>query len=497
MNSTLLIWLLVIPFVISLAVFTARWIQPSTKWISESLHLISVTVVLGMILAVIQQVLVYGPVSAVGGWLYVDSLAAIFLLIIGVIGFLVGIYSIGYLRHDLVLNEIDDRKLSTYYGLFNLFLTTMLLVVTANNIIMMWVAVEATTLGSAFLVGFYQHKSSLEAAWKYLVICTVGVAFGLYGIILVYSDSVNVLKVPETATQWTEIVKNASLLDPTILKLAFVFMLIGFGTKAGIFPMNAWLPDAYSEAPSPISAMLSAVLSNCALFILLRFFTIANLVLGPSFPQTLFLIFGTLSLGVATFFIYVQGNIKRLLAYSSIENTGLIVLAIGMGIPAAILGGLLHMVYNSLVKALMFCTSGNISIKYGSCEMNKVKGLLKVAPVTGVFVVAGALGLVGAPPFNTFISKFWIVTSGLAAGYIWLIILSLLLLMIVFTAFFRMINSTVFGETPEAIAQGDLSGLALAPIAVLLILVLALGIYMPPQLGQLLSGATSVVLNGN
>ncbi len=187
-----------------------------------------------------------------------DALAAVFLLIIGVVGFLAGIYSIGYTRHDLETGEFDLNRLTVYYGLFNLFLFTMLLVVTANNIFMMWVAVEATTLGSAFLVGIYQHRSSLEAAWKYIIICTVGVAFGLYGTVLVYSDAVNVKQIPEEAALWTGILKNARALDPTMIKMAFVFILIGFGTKAGLFPMHAWLPDAHSEAPSPISAMLSA-----------------------------------------------------------------------------------------------------------------------------------------------------------------------------------------------------------------------------------------------
>ena len=195
---------------------------------------------------------------------------------------------------------------------------------------MMWVAVEATTLSSAFLVGLYGRRASLEAAWKYVMICTVGVAFGLYGTVLVYSDAVNVLQHPTNAAFWTEIVKGAGSLDPTIIKIAFVFVLIGFGTKAGIFPLHAWLPDAHSEAPSPVSALLSGVLLKCALFIIIRYYVIVVQAVGPEFPQTLFLIFGTLSIGVAAFFIFVQRDIKRLLAYSSVENMGIIVLALGL-----------------------------------------------------------------------------------------------------------------------------------------------------------------------
>ena len=328
-DTAYLTWLLVIPLIFSLVAFAARWLGGLSRYVVEGIHLISVTVVLVMSLLTVRAVLVSGPIFSLSNWLHVDELSAIFLLIIGVVGFLVGIYSIGYTRHDLESGAFDENKLSNYYGLFNLFLFTMLLVATANNIIIMWVAVEATTLGSAFLVGIYGQRSSLEAAWKYVIICTVGVAFGLYGTVLVYSDAFNVMQVPGSAVLWTEIVKNTQALDPTLIKMAFVFVLVGFGTKAGLFPMHAWLPDAHSEAPSPVSAMLSGVLLNCALLVIFRFATITNLVVGPGFTQTLFLIFGIVSVGAAAFFMYVQRDIKRLLAYSSMENMGLIVLAFG------------------------------------------------------------------------------------------------------------------------------------------------------------------------
>jgi hydrogenase-4 component F len=410
---------------------------------------------------------------------------------------LVGLYSIGYTRHDLQTGEFDNNKLSTYYGLFNLFLFTMLLVVTANNIIMMWVAVEATTLGSAFLVGIYGHRSSLEAAWKYIIICTVGVAFGLYGTILVYSDAFNVLQVPGNAVLWTEIVKNTQALDPVLIKMAFVFVLVGFGTKAGLFPMHAWLPDAHSEAPSPVSAMLSAVLLNCALLVVFRFATITNLVLGPSFTQTLFLIFGMISVAAAAFFMYVQRDIKRLLAYSSMENIGLIVLAFGLGGPVGIFAGLLQAVNHSLVKSLMFCTTGNILIKYHSRNLDQVKGMLQAIPATGVLMIAGAFALVGVPPFNIFVSKFFIIASGLSAGYMWLMILCLLLLTVVFAAFFRVIGSALFGEKPDNVVRGEANWLTLFSGAALILLIVVLGLYIPPQLMTLLNGASGLVLTGN
>ncbi|HEY5901176.1 MAG TPA: hydrogenase 4 subunit F [Anaerolineales bacterium] len=496
-DTAYLTWLLLIPLIFSLVAFAARWLGGAVRFAVTAAHLLSVTLVLLLSLLTVRAVLVSGPIFSLRNWLHVDQLGAVFLLIIGLVGLLVGFYSIGYTRHDLESGEFDANKLSTYYGLMNLFIFTMLLVVTANNIIMMWVAVEATTLGSAFLVGIRGQHSSLEAAWKYVIICTVGVAFGLYGTVLVYSDAFNVMQVPGNAVLWTEIVRNAGALDPTLIKMAFVFVLVGFGTKAGLFPMHAWLPDAHSEAPAPVSAMLSAVLLNCALLVIFRFATITNLVLGPSFAEDLFLVFGTISVAAAAFFMYVQRDIKRLLAYSSMENIGLIMLAFGIGGPAGIFAGLLQAINHSLVKSLMFCTSGNILIKYGSRDLDRVKGMLQVIPASGLLMIAGALALVGTPPFNIFLSKFLIVTSGLGGGHVWLMVLCLIFLTIIFAAFFRVIGSAVFGESPEGIRKGEANWLTLLPGAVLIVLIITLGFYIPPSLMKLLNSASGVVMTGS
>jgi hydrogenase-4 component F len=496
MYTNYLIWLLLAPFILSLAAFAMRWAGRQAVRLVEIIHLISITLVLVLSLLVVQGVLVQGSVVARNDWLHVDSLAAVFLAIVGVVGFLVGLYSLGYIRNDVKNAELAESQVSFYYGLFNLFLFTMLLVVTANNIIMMWVAVEATTLGSAFLVGIYGHRSSLEAAWKYVIICTVGVAFGLYGTILVYSDAVNFLQQPGSAVLWTEIVKNASALDPTLLKLAFVFVLIGFGTKAGIFPMHAWLPDAHSEAPSPVSALLSAVLLNCALLVVIRFSIILNQGIGPKFTQNLFLVFGTLSVTISALFMFVQRDIKRLLAYSSVENIGLIVLGFGIGGAVGILAALLQAINHSLVKSLMFCTSGNILMKYHTRDLRKVKGMLQAAPFTSMLLMVGALALVGSPPFNIFLSKFTLMTAGIASGYLWLMIVCLLFLAVVFVAFLRVITSSVFGELPEGISRGEIKTSILAPVAVLMILVLVLGLYLPPQMMSLLNQAANEAVAG-
>jgi len=497
MYTTYLVWLLIAPLILSLVTFSLRWLKRYTTRLVEVIHIISISAVLILAMLVIQGVLDQGSVATLSDWLHVDALAAIFLLIVAVVGFLVGIYSIGYIRNDVEIGELEEAQVITYYGLFELFLFTMLLVVTANNIIIMWVAIEATTLGSAFLVGIYQHRPSLEAAWKYIIICTVGVAFGLYGTILVYSDAVNFLREPGEAILWTEIVKNAQALDPTLLKLAFVFVLIGFGTKAGIFPMHAWLPDAHSEAPSPVSAMLSAVLLNCALLVVIRFSIILSRGVDPEFPQTILLAFGVLSIVAASLFMFVQRDIKRILAYSSVENIGLIILGLGVGGPAGILAALLHTINHSLVKALMFCTSGNILMKYRTRDLGKIKGIIQIAPFTSILLMVGVLALVGSPPFNIFVSKFSIISAGISSGFTWLMVFCLLFLAIVFTAMLRLISSSVFGKVPDGMKTGEIKTTMLIPLIVLMVLILVLGLYIPPQIITLLNQATAITLTGS
>jgi hydrogenase-4 component F len=496
METPFLLLLLLVPLAFSVLAYFGRWFGRFARSVIEIGHILCVTLVLSLALVNVRNVLNYGVVIGLNDWLHVDSLGAIFLFIIGLVGFLAGIYSIGYTRHDLESGELDILKFSTYYALFSFFLFTMLLVVTSNNIILMWAAVEATTLGSAFLVGIYGRHSSLEAAWKYVIICTVGVAFGLYGTILIYSDAANVLQQPGSAAFWTEIVKGANLFDPALLKMAFIFILVGFGTKAGLFPMHAWLPDAHSEAPSPVSALLSAVLLNCALFTIIRFSIITNIGIGPQFTQTLFLVFGTMSVAAAAFFMFKQRDIKRLLAYSSMENIGLIVLAFGIGGPVGIFAGLLQVLNHSLAKALMFCTSGNILIKYRSRDLSHVKGMLQVIPLSSFFLIVGALALVGTPPFGIFISKFFIITAGFDSGYIWLMLLCLLLLTVVFATFFRAISSAVNGDKPAGMSKGEFNWVTLAPGFALIALILLLGIYIPPQLMTLLNGATLIMTGG-
>ena len=304
----------------------------------EALHTVSVVVVcvLGVFLA-LNVMATNDNIFALSKWFNMDSLAAIFVILIGVIGCMTGLFSIPYIRHDIEAGNLDKGQTKIYYVFFSLFVFTMLMAALSNNIIMMWASVEATTLSTVFLVAAYSKKKlSLEAGWKYIIVCTAGVAFGLYATVLTFADANTVLSNSTDAVLWTSILPVAHQFDPMLMSIAFVFAVIGFGTKAGLFPMHTWLPDAHSEAPSPVSALLSGVLLKCALLVIIRFYVLTCQAVGPEFPQLVMLIIGALSVVVAAVSMYAQNDLKRKLAYSSCENVGFVALCLGFGGPIGV-----------------------------------------------------------------------------------------------------------------------------------------------------------------
>lgn len=494
-NSQLLFALLATPLATSLLAFACLMLGKQARRATTLIHTLGITVMCVLSLLMVYRAMGAGTLTIAHRWLYIDGLTVPFLLVIGVLGFITGLYSLGYMRNEVDHGEITVPTLCVYYGFFHLFVFTMLLAVTSNNLIMMWVSIEATTLSSTFLVGLYGQRSSLEAAWKYMIICTVGVAFGLFGTVLVYANAASVMADPGNAIFWTSVMARADLLDPTLMHLAFIFVLIGFGTKSGLFPMHAWLPDAHSEAPSPTSALLSAVLLKCALLVILRYYILINRAIGNQFTQPLFLLFGFLSVAVAAFFIISQHDIKRKLAYHSVQNMGLIAVGIGFGGPIGVLAALLHVINHSLAKGLLFCVSGNILLKYGTRDMNAVKGMIKVMPVSAMLLAGGALGLGGIPPFNVFISEFLVVTAGIQARHIVLAVLLLLILTVVLSGLVRLVAATVFGDAPEEIARGELGLMTVLPTSALLVMMLIMGIYIPRPVVTMLESATRIVLD--
>ena len=487
-----IIALLVAPLVIAFESFALRGTKNRT--VCTAFHITGLILMLFFSVQVISGVLEKGSISAFNNWVYVDSLSAIFLGLIAVVGSLAGVYSIGYMNTELEEGHIDFKTYAHYHGFLHLFFFTMIVSVITNNLILMWVAIEATTLSSAFLVGTYKQKTSLEAAWKYIIICSVGVAFGLYGTLLTFANANGVLADPSQAIFWSAVNQQATGLNPMLMYIAFAFVLIGFGTKCGLFPMHTWLSDAHSEAPSPVSAILSAVLLNCAMLVVLRYYTLVSKAVGAEFPQTLMLIFGLLSVLVAALFIIVQFDIKRMLAYSSIENMGLISFAFGLGGPIGVFAGLLHTINHSLAKTLLFCASGNILLKYKTRDMNQVRGLWRVAPVSAVLFAGGALALGGIPPFNVFVSEFSVVVAGITAGKIWLVILCLILLTIVLAGLALMLLKTVLGKQPDNVEAGEVSKVSLAAMAILLLLMFVMGIHIAEPILQLLKSAVGIVL---
>ena len=362
------------------------------------------------------------PAETLNGVLYMDALSGYIMALVIFLSLASAVYSIEYLEHEMKVGLTGARGVSRYYALLHLFIFTMLLVTAANNLALMWIAIEATTIVSALLIGlgFSKRSLAIEAAWKYIILCTVGITFALLGIFITYYATTAVMG-GEGVLNWTTIRSIAPKLNPSTMKLAFIFVLVGYGTKAGLAPMHNWLPDAHSEAPSPISALLSGILLNTAFYGIMRFVSIVDPSTGSVFTGNLLILFGLISMGVSSVFILVQVNYKRLLAYSSIEHMGIISLGIGIGGPAGIYGALLHIMNHALSKPLMFFVSGRIQANYGSTKIENVNGVLSSMPLLGTMAFIGALSLAGTPPFNIFISEFTILKAAVDKG-LWAIV---------------------------------------------------------------------------
>jgi hydrogenase-4 component F len=392
------------------------------------------------------------PVAAMGGAFSMDALSGYIMGLVIFLSFASAIYSISYLEHEHETGLTDLRGVRRYYGLLHLFIFTMLLVTMANNLAIMWIGIEATTIVSALLIGLGFHKRPLavEAAWKYIILCTVGITFALLGTFITYYASTAVMGT-EGALNWTVLKGVAPRLNPETMKLAFIFVLVGYGTKAGLAPVHNWLPDAHSQAPSPISALLSGILLNTAFYGIMRFVSIVEPSTGEVFTGNLLIIFGLISLGISAVFILVQENYKRLLAYSSIEHMGIISLGIGIGGPIGIYGALLHILNHALAKPLMFFASGKIQSRFGSTNIANVNGVLTSMPLLGTLTIIGALSLSGTPPFNIFVSEFTVLKAVADKGLWPVVVLFLLFVVIVFYGVLSGFGRMLFGKPEEAI----------------------------------------------
>lgn len=422
---------------------------------------------------------------------YIDALSGFFIIVISVINFAASIYSLGYIACDVKEGAMSARKSKTYFILFNLFSFTMFLVTVVNNLGFVWVAIEMTTLVSAFFVGFYNYKTSIEAAWKYIIICSVGITLALLGTILFYYTAS--LSGGIRSLNWSDMLSVAKKLDPRILKIAFLFILVGYGTKAGLAPMHTWLPDAHSQAPSPISALLSGVLLKTAVYAILRFTVIINKCIGSQYSGNLLILFGLLSLAVSAGFILAQKDLKRLLAYSSVEHMGIISLGLGFGGTIGVFGALLHIFNHAVTKSFMFFGAGNVVKHYKTSNLNMIRGVKNAMPFCGVMLILGAFALAGSVPFSIFISEIIILVAGFSKGYYVSSILFIVFITVIFAALIHHFSGILFGRKPENIGVRREPLSAKFAFIFLFIFIFTLGFFIPGPLNKLLVLAVGVV----
>jgi hydrogenase-4 component F len=434
---------------------------------------------------VAERVIASGDVSA-GGFLVADALSAWLDLIIGVVGSTGTLYAVGYMSEEFDRTHVSLRRYVQFFCLFDLYLAAMLLAVNLENIAIMWIAIEGSTLSAALLIGFDRSKAALEAGWKYVILSSVGIALALFGTILIYYSSEHVLGVSSEALRWSQLYQAAERLNPTAIKIAFIFALIGYGTKAGIAPMHTWLPDAHAEAPTPVSAMLSANMLTLAVYAILRFKGITDKTVGPEFASRLMIGLALLSIAVSAAFFLVQRDYKRLFAYSSIEHIGISLLGFGVG-GLGVFAGAWHLMNHALAKSTAFYGAGLVFLHHKHRLLHRVTGLLGRMPVAGTAILAAGVALAGMPPFGLFSSELLIaagaysIRPGVAYGF-------LALLTLAFSTLLFQVFRMAFGASAEpGLAVGSQCRIfTSAAVAINFFLLGMIGLQVPPRLDSLL-----------
>jgi hydrogenase-4 component F len=430
--------------------------------------------------ALTARVIAEGPLLALGRQFFVDPFNVFLVALTAFVSFTTAIFSHPYMRIERAHGRLTAGRLRLYHSMFQLFSGTMLVALLTNNLGILWVAMEAATLATVLLVSLYRTPASLEAAWKYFILCGVGLAQALFGTILLYFAAEKLLGAEGGALLWTQLDAVKGQLEPTVLALAFVFLLVGYGTKVGLVPLHNWLPDAHAEGPTPVSAVLSGLLLNVALYAVVRCKVLVEGSLHNAFARELMMGFGLLSVVVAAFLLSRQKDIKRMFAYSSIEHMGIVTFAFGMGGAVASFAGLLHMTVHSLTKSAIFFAVGHATQKAGTQVMEDIRGLITLSPVIGWGLLLGALAILGMPPFGVFASEFLILTTAIR-DHTWATPFLLAALGVAFAAVFSRVQPMVFGET---IAKRLPHRPAMIPVFVHLALVLMLGLWIPPFLAE-------------
>jgi hydrogenase-4 component F len=415
-----------------------------------------------------------------GLYLQIDDLSVVFVVLSAFVGFTTSLFSAGYIAHEVETGRLTPVRLRFYHATYQVLMFAIMLALASNNLGLMWVAIELATLTTVAMVGIYRTHEAIEAAWKYFILGSVGIALALFGTILVYVAAEPVVGRGVQSMVWTVVMTRAGAFDPPLLNVAFVFLLLGYGTKVGLAPLHAWLPDAHAEGPTPISAVLSGLLLNVALYALLRFKMLLNANRGALAPGPLLIAMGLVSLIFAAFMLYRRRDIKRLFAYSSIEHMGVIAFAFGMGGPLANFAGLLHMTMHSLTKSGIFFSVGHIAQVKGSQRIADIRGLTSTHPLLGWSLVAGVVAIAGLPPFGIFTSEFLVVSSTFSRSPL-LAIPLVFGILVAFGALLMRMQAMAFGDPSAGTAPVRASYL---PMFAHFGLVLAAGLYFPPLITQ-------------
>jgi hydrogenase-4 component F len=471
-----LIWILIIPAlagVLSLVpVGKGRFAAGTTIIGAVAVFILSTHVALTNVEA--------GGIVAIRNWLSSNSLGVLILLLVAFTNMTASLFSWGYT--DGLKGSSGPGRTRRYYARYNLFVLSLLAVPILAQIAIVWIAVELTTLLSVFLVSFEDSSEALEAAWKYAVLTCMGAALALFGVILLYAG----MKVSGGSSfTWDGLAAASAKMPPVLLKTAFMFILIGFGTKAGLVPLHTWLPDAHSQAPSPICALLSGVETSTALYVIIKLLPVLG-ESGDGHIRAGLIVFGLLSVGVAAFLILQVKDYKRLFAFSTIEHMGIILVAAGLSGQAAHFAATYQIMSHALAKSFCFFAAGLALMVTGTRDIASVRGLIRTSPLTGVALIIGGLAIAGAPPFAVFLSEFSILKAGLAGGQY--IAMGLLALFIVIAFWGTMVHVTgmVFGKASEVPARRSLPTPCILSLCVTLILLVLLGLYVPEPLHGLL-----------
>jgi len=459
------------------------------RWAPEANVILSLATFLAAC-ALTGRVIAEGNLTAVHEQFFIDPFNVFLVTLTAFVALTTSLFSRPYMRIEREHGRVKPQQLRLYHSMYQLFIAAMLVALTSNNMGIMWVAMEAATLSTVLLVTLYRTPASLEAGWKYFILCSVGIAQALFGTVLLYFAAEKVLGAEGlTALLWTHLNAVKGELEPAVLGLAFVFLLIGYGTKAGLAPLHNWLPDAHAEGPTPISAVLSGLLLNVAIYAVVRCKVLVEGSLQSDLPSMMLMGFGLLSVVLAAFFLWRQRDVKRLFAYSSIEHMGIITFAFGMGGPVANFAALLHMTVHSLTKSAIFFAVGHAAQKAGSQLIDEIRGLVTLSPTVGWGLMLGSLAILGMPPFGVFASEFLVLTTAMRQQP-WATPILLVALGVAFAAIFGRVQPMVFGETTMRRLPHPP---ALLPVFLHLGLVLLLGVFIPPYLADWYSRAAILI----